>query len=334
MDKFDFGIVIPHLGQEDFLPEALNSVLNQKGSFTVHVHVQDGGASETIEEIIRGYTPLFQSVGMRLTLLSEVDSGPAQAINRGFQMLNCEMATWLGADDYFLPGAFQAVKTLRHKYSSVSWLTGAPFSVTSEGVPISAFGQVSFSSVLSGFPHSVLKYGHFGVATGSPTIQQEGTFWTLDLWEKVGGLNESFSLAFDFDLWTRMAQFGELVQLVAPLAAFRKHPLQASNDMIEYRLEVERVGARVSRFSGHRSPIFSENARIAFVGSNTREWHLVDSRYVVWKIGQTRRKLIPVSVGHVLLRVARRVMRFGRANPVIRVAYSSVAAFRKRRKQL
>lgn len=326
---YDLGVVIPHKEQEQFLPSALESIVTQMGGTRIHTHIQDGGQSRDVLEIVSSFTPRFESRGFKLSLKSEIDEGPADAINRGFKELDSEIGTWLGADDFFLPGAVESVQSFRRKYPGVKWLTGAPFAVTSEGVPISGFGPVSFSSALYGFPRILLKRGLMSTAINYGTIQQEGTFWSLDLWRRVDGLNPQLRLAFDYDLWMRMAQFEDLVQMVAPLAAFRKHPNQASANQEKYAAEVQNL---LETNRSTRPPFFrvsKERALVAFVGSNTREWHMVSRNYLLWEAGTQSLKWTTYSLNFLALGLLRRVMVSARFLPPLRFLYYKLAKIRK-----
>jgi hypothetical protein len=60
-------------------------------------------------------------------------------------------------------------------------------------------------------------------------IQQESTFWRKSLWDHAGGyLNESLSMANDFELWHRFFSHAKLALVEAPLGCFRVHEDQRS----------------------------------------------------------------------------------------------------------
>jgi hypothetical protein len=72
-------------------------------------------------------------------------------------------------------------------------------------------------------------------------IQQEGTFWKRDLWDRSGGyVDTSFSLAADYELWCRLADHAPLYGVSAVLAGFRRHSAQKTgNSMLAYMHEMD-----------------------------------------------------------------------------------------------
>jgi hypothetical protein len=110
---------------------------------------------------------------------------------------------------------------------------------------IDAIGQTLLT------PNFPLSYARADIAEGLHDgrylnfIQQEGTFWTRELYERAGGLNRSLKLAGDFDLWRRFALFAELLAVDRPLASFRSHGRQISAEREKYYSEVEKVVAEV-----------------------------------------------------------------------------------------
>lgn len=76
---------------------------------------------------------------------------------------------------------------------------------------------------------------------------QEGTFWTVDLWRKAGGVNRNLKLAGDWDLWRRFAEFEPLYVLDFPLGKFSQSEGRLSADISNYYLEVDRVAPSLRR---------------------------------------------------------------------------------------
>src|SRR5215469_8040902 len=80
-----------------FLPAAIESVLNQNYPRIEYI-VMDGGSTDVTIEILKAYRG-------RLQYFSERDSGPADAIHKGFSKAGGDIFAWLSADDTYEPGA-------------------------------------------------------------------------------------------------------------------------------------------------------------------------------------------------------------------------------------
>jgi glycosyltransferase involved in cell wall biosynthesis len=103
------SIITPSFNQAAFLPQTLDSVLNQKYPKLEYI-VIDGGSTDGSREIIDSYSN-------RLTFwVSEKDRGQVHALNKGLQRATGDWVGWQNSDDFYLPGAFEsfALATQRH----------------------------------------------------------------------------------------------------------------------------------------------------------------------------------------------------------------------------
>lgn len=302
----DFGIVIPHLDYSDHLAACLWSILTQEGNTTVHIHLQDGGETDTAERILYSILGSVESSRFQVTYVREPDSNAADAINRGMATVDAEVVTWLGADDFLMPGALQAVWSLRQQHPYIRWVTGVPHIVSVQGVGIPTYGSAGFYRHCTGFAREGLRRGLHAGELNHGWIQQEGTFWEKALWDEVGGLNAELQLAFDFDLWCRLAEHTDLIEAMLPLGAFRKRVGQASSDMVGYLEEANAVASEASRRIGP-----PENKRllqptwVAKIGKKSHQWELIRKEFVLWIPWPSRLRTIPGDFSHVRSEIVR-----------------------------
>jgi len=238
-----FCIVNPCFNGEDFIDDAITSVITQAGLFTIHYHVQDGGSTDgTLEKLHQWEKRLCSGKFLQLctnfkfTFDSEPDKGMYDAINKGFARFGVnhnDYMTWLNTDDRLIQGALATVAHLFDKFPDVKWLGGRPALMDEKG---------SFRGLfdLNPYPRRSLRAGicdgrHWGF------VMQEGTFWYGELWQKVHGLREGLRLAGDFDLWRRFAEHEDYVVADFPMALHRKHPGQLSDRLEAYHAEVDSV---------------------------------------------------------------------------------------------
>lgn len=237
-----FAVVIPSLNQGSFLDSALASVFGQHGLFRCRVHVQDGGSTDNTLDVLEKWSSLTgsnQRVEFSFSVAS--DTGVAQALNRGFDAVNGDMYTWLGADDVLMPWAFSTVADVLQAFPNYHWVTGLSAQISAESIPLGLGGFASHHRLPSGFSQRHLRLGRHRSAV-YPMVQQEGTFWSAEVFDRLGKtLSEDNDVAFDFALWTRIAEHYPLLQLSVPLAMFRVRPDQLSSARKgDYRAEVER----------------------------------------------------------------------------------------------
>jgi glycosyltransferase involved in cell wall biosynthesis len=99
-----FTIITANKNGGRFLERTLLSVITQRESgIDLEYIVLDGGSTDDSLRIIRRYERDISRI------ISEPDSGPVSAINRGFGLASGEMVAWLNADDCYHEGALAKV---------------------------------------------------------------------------------------------------------------------------------------------------------------------------------------------------------------------------------
>jgi glycosyltransferase involved in cell wall biosynthesis len=251
------SIVTPSLNQGAYLEQAIRSVLDQDYPRIEHIVVDGGSTDETLE--ILGRHPHLQWV-------SEPDGGQAAALNKGFRRARGEVFAWINADDYYLPGAVSAaVRTLVE--TGCALVHGGWRQVDEAGATIRDVAPVPFD------------YRRELEAANS--VAQPGTFFTRAAFEAVGGVDESYRYALDYELWLKLGGRFEVRHVDRLLAAYRYHP--TSKTVAESHGFVAETW-RASRSHGARwsSPIFidyylpNHHPRLY---RGVRAWRSLSARY-------------------------------------------------------
>ncbi len=168
------------------------------------------------------------------TFTSQRDGGMYEGIHNGFKLMAIPedaMMGWCNSDDVIWQGSLSYVHRVGREFPEVRWLTGWS----------TAFDELSRFKWLEQrtfFPRQILAAG---LANGShwPHLQQESTFWRKSLWDEAGGVDKSFKLAGDWDLWRRFAILEELLHVDRQLGAFYFRKGQKSSDLQRYVSECE-----------------------------------------------------------------------------------------------
>ena len=216
------SIITPVFNRVEMLEQTILSVLGQNYPNLEYIII-DGGSTDGTVDIIRKYAD-------QLTYwVSEQDNGMYDAIMKGMAHATGEIVTWLNSDDLYHTGALHIVGQIFAQLPDVQWLTGTPTLYNAEGICVKTFPVQHWS--WQRFQRGDFRW-----------IQQESTFFRRSLFEQVGGLNLTYRLAADFELWCKMFQFANLYSVNTVLGGFRQHGNQLSiNQNMQYENEVKKI---------------------------------------------------------------------------------------------
>ncbi len=182
-----FSIVTPSLNQGEFLPTAIESVLEQSIDGLDYLVVDGGSTDRTL--------PILSSYGNRIRWISEPDRGQSHAINRGFRKTQGEILAWINADDQLAPGALAKVRELFDRHPEVDLIYGAGLILDEAGQKTGPFAGIE--------PFSLWRLTHF-----LDFVLQPAAFFRRAAFEALGGLDETLHYTMDWDLWIRLAGGG------------------------------------------------------------------------------------------------------------------------------
>jgi hypothetical protein len=199
------SIITPSFNQGHYLEQSIRSVVDQRYPDVEHFII-DGNSRDDSVEIIRRYED-------RLAYwVSEPDRGQSHAVNKALERATGDWIGWLNSDDYYLPGAFDAVaSTLGKVDRDVALVFGRGVRVGPEGQEVGPFWPRT-----PAFNRDALLYG-------VDYILQPTAFIRREAWQAVGPLDESLRYCMDYDLWLRLSERFKVDTIAHPVAASREH---------------------------------------------------------------------------------------------------------------
>lgn len=208
------SIVTPVLNAAEFLPTALASVeeASRHGAEIEHIIV-DGGSTDGSLEIAQSArdssgTPIVE-------IFSGEDSGQSQAINRGVAVARGRYVGWLNADDVYLSsGLVMLVADMARSDADV--VLGRCRFVDRSGR--SRFVPSPPDPVT---PESLLRLIS-GWFAGRSIVQPEA-FVRREVFDRLGGVDESLHYTMDYHLWLRLA---------ASNASFQAEPIEVAHQIV------------------------------------------------------------------------------------------------------
>ena len=177
------SIIVPSYNSGATLRRVLASLAAQHYP-ALEVIVVDAASSDDTPAILADHRALITK------LIREPDRGQAEALNKGLAAATGDIGGWLCADDELLPGALAEVAARFAADADAEVLIGACERVFADG-----------SRRLTPAPAAA-----WDVIGRRNVIDQPSVFWKRSLQQRLGPLDESFRLAFDWDLWCRMAR--------------------------------------------------------------------------------------------------------------------------------
>jgi glycosyltransferase involved in cell wall biosynthesis len=212
--------LIPVYNGEEFIAEAVDSVLDQNG-VDVEIIVIDDGSTDSTPNILEGY-------GDRIRVLRQKNSGHVNARNNGANLAKGEWLAFLDADDMWLPDKLQK------QLAIVGRSVGMVYTGRENFGDIDRVKVTAAHDLLEGNLFEPLLLGNF--ITLSSVIMRKNWF------DRAGGFDEHYATCEDWDLWLRFSAAGSETAVVCePLTRYRWHANAMTNNqdrMCDGRLKV------------------------------------------------------------------------------------------------
>ncbi len=217
------SIVVPSLGQGEYIGAALESLLTQRElkPGELQIIVVDGGSSDGTVEILKS----CKSKAVQWT--SEPDGGQTDALRKGFARAGGGILGWLCADDLLEPRTVREVIDFFDSRPLVEFVYGDAWWIKKDGSSLRPKREIPFSWFIWLHDHNY--------------IPQPAAFWRHRLYDAVGGLDPAFNLAMDADLFARFAEQTELVHVARQWARFRTYPEQKNRRLREQSDREDRI---------------------------------------------------------------------------------------------
>jgi glycosyltransferase involved in cell wall biosynthesis len=195
-----FSIITCTWNSASYLDQSIASVLAQDYPHIEYIFVDGGSTDSTLKKIHALQRPY--------RLIENIRGGISNAMNEGARAATGDVIAHLHSDDYYLKPTVLSTVARHLESTGRKWLFGRIVNDIDGTLHPEKF-------VCPRYSHSRLLASNF--------IPHPATFVRRELFEKVGGFNTNLKYAMDYDLWLRLAYYGDPVQLDEPLAAFREH---------------------------------------------------------------------------------------------------------------
>jgi len=200
-----FSVVIPTLNQVETIEDTLLSLIHQNYP-DLEIIVADGGSSDGTAAILNRYREELSAV------LPGPDTGQSNAINKGFAQASGDIFFWLNSDDYLLPDTLWRVAACFQADPTLEFAVGAGDVISLD------------HHFLRHIPPLPMDESTMLNWKNDQWVMQQCCFWTKNLWQSVGGVDEQLHLLMDYDLWFRFSRNTKAAMIEEKLAVMRYYP--------------------------------------------------------------------------------------------------------------
>jgi len=206
------SVVVPSFNQAEYLEQTLRSILDQN-YLELELIVIDGGSADGSVDIIRKYERHLKF------WCSEPDGGQTQGIIKGFLHATGEIICFLNSDDLFEPRTLHEVGLYFRQHPDVDAVYGDSLWIDAGGHVLRRQKEIPFNRFIWLYTYNY--------------IPGMSMFWRRKIYDRVGGFNPAFQLAFDADLWIRFSDNGTIKHVARQWSRMRFYPEQKNRRLRE-----------------------------------------------------------------------------------------------------
>ena len=226
------SVVVPSFNQAKYLELTLRSILDQNYP-GLELIVIDGGSKDGSADIIHNYEQHMKF------WCSEPDGGQTQGIIKGFSNATGEILCFLNSDDLFEPGVLQDVGQYFIQHPDADAVYGNALWIDVEGKALRQQKEIPFNRFIWLYTYNY--------------IPGMSMFWRRTAYDRAGGLNPAFQLAFDADLWIRFSDHGKIKHVARQWSRMRFYPDQ-KNRRFREQSDREDLAIRSRYWKNHAAP--------------------------------------------------------------------------------
>lgn len=180
-----FTILIPTWNSEKYIERAISSIVNN-GYSDFEIIVVDNLSNDNTKKIV-------DTIGDdRIIFDSLKDNSIYEALDRGIKRAKGEIVGWIGCDDQYEPTTLDIIAKAFSVNKEATWATGE--------------GKFLYEDRDGLIKHHYLPNSLTvnEILSANPLISPS-TFFLKSFYRQIGGFEQSYKLASDYDLWIRFA---------------------------------------------------------------------------------------------------------------------------------
>lgn len=220
------SVITANYNGEQYLEDSIRSVLGQKSdAFELEYIMIDGASKDGSMDILNAHRDDFS------LLLSEPDSGPANALNKGLKAATGDLVGWINADDHLCPGALDRAARAYTEHPEKSFFFGR--------CPIVDEKDQEIRRGITRFKEAFYPISCLFTLQCINYVSQPGSFFTKKALDAIKPLREDMVGAWDYDFMLRLWRQGGGYCIPHAQASFRWHPGSISGSSFRKQFKEE-----------------------------------------------------------------------------------------------
>jgi len=211
------SIIIPTYNRADYLKQSIESALAQTYPH-YEVLVVDDGSTDNTKKIIDH----FKSKSLRY--IKKKHSGASATRNRGIKEAKGEFILWLDSDDVLMPGVITNYIKALQRFPKVDVFYG---NIIVTDKKLNELKKLNFSDWYKRNAELIKK-----MFRGN-CIPNPGTMIKKTCFTQVGGYDEAFLRAHDYEFWVRLLKFGQFKHIDQTVLQWRWHDKNISSGTVK-----------------------------------------------------------------------------------------------------
>jgi glycosyltransferase involved in cell wall biosynthesis len=256
-----FSVLMPAYNRENYVAQAIDSVLSQ-GFKDFELFVIDDGSTDKTLQVLESY-------GDRIKVLRQSNQGPEVARNKAARLAQGEYLVLLDSDDLLLPSALATYDRIIRSFDSPPLIIGA-MTDFQDGQSIAPESEAMLPVKALKFPDYLSKDVSLGLSSSRIVLRKS-------VFDEVGGLRNTTSKTFHLDslnLILKVGTYGPcIVVCQPPTIAYRHHETNTIRHL-EPITEGILVLARTERQGQYPGGSKRRRERYAVIGAIALSWSI------------------------------------------------------------
>jgi alpha-1,3-rhamnosyltransferase len=219
------SVIMPAFNHELYIAEALQSIGNQTYKNIELIVINDGSTDRTAE-IIGDY--IKKNIEKNIRYLNKGNEGVCKALNKGLEMSTGDYIAFLASDDLWLPDRLAVQLEFMENNKNIGMVFADAWFLNFTSKTNSKWSDYK-PQIRNNFKNGIQNTDMYALLLTQPLVPALTVLIRRHVLLEVGFFDEDLVYE-DHDLWLRIARNYPLGYLHQPLAYYRLHETNVSND--------------------------------------------------------------------------------------------------------